>query len=144
MKNAITIFCLLLFVNAYAQHTLCSDVFEIQGSTTKFLNEQSIQCVALELPECPYNVENAKADILKESMSIVIHGGFVGFGNMDEHLTEQFQQKYHVQFVYLGCLRYWNTASEDTEGYNEVIFAHLEQQYGKIIRREFEQLWDDD
>lgn len=144
MKIAITNFCLLLFVNADAQDTIRSGVFEIQASKNEFFNDQAVQCVALELPECPYNVENAKEDILKESMSIVIHGGFVGFGNMDEHLTEQFQQKYHVQFVYLGCIRYWNTASEDTEGYNETIFAHLEQQCGKIVRSEFEQLWGDD
>jgi actin-related protein len=102
-----------------------------------------VYSISFELPDCPYNKINAQRDIEKDSMSIIIHGGFTGFGNMDERLSKEFQKKYNVKFVFLGCVRYWNTDSEDTDGYNELIFAHLERKYGSIVDSEYKHLWHD-
>jgi hypothetical protein len=145
MKNTIaTILFLFLAVSVNAQDSLRTEnsdtlKFEIKDLSKYF--DDSTFTITLELPECPYNKLNAKKDIEKDSMSVIIHGGFKGFGNIDENLCAEFQKKYNVKFVFLGCLRYWNTESEDTYGYNEIIFAHLERTYGAVVNTEFEQIW---
>ena len=145
MKNAtVTIVFLFFVVSVHAQDSLRienSDTlkFEIKDLSEYFVD--STFTVTFELPECPYNKSNAKNDIEKGSMSVIIHGGFTGFGDIDENLSAEFQKKYNVKFVYLGCLRYWNTESEDTYGYNEIIFAHLEKIYSSVVNTEFEQIW---
>lgn len=145
MKNTIATILLLFFaVSLNAQDSLRienSDTlkFEIKDLSEYFVD--SAFTITFELPECPYNKPNAKKDIEKDSISVIIHGGFTGFGNIDENLSAKFQKKYNLKFVYLGCLRYWNTESEDTYGYNEIIFVHLERKYGSIVNTEFEQIW---
>lgn len=145
MKNTIaTILFLFYSVTVNAQDSLRTEDSDTLKFDIKYWYEflaDSTFTSTFELPECPYNKSNAKKDIQKDSMSIIIHGGFTGFGNIDENLSDEFQKKYDVQFVYLGCLRYWNTESEDTYGYNEIIFAHLERIYGSIVNTEFKQIW---
>ncbi len=145
MKNTIaTILFLFFFVSVNAQDSLRTENSDTLKSEIKDLSEYFVDStftITFELPECPYNKSNAKKDIEKDSMSLIIHGGFTGFGNIDKNLSAEFQKKYNVNFVYLGCVRYWNTESEDTYGYNEIIFAHLERIYGSVVNTEFEQIW---
>lgn len=94
------------------------------------------------LPECPYTVENAIKDLKNDSMIIVIHGGFTGFGDIDEVRSQTFQKKYKVQFEYLGCIRSWDIEKEDTHGYNEIIFEYLTDKYGEVVHEEFKEIWN--
>lgn len=147
MKNTIVTILFLFFIaSVNAQDSLRTVNFDTLKFEIKDLSEyiiNSTNTVSFDLPECPYNKVNAQKDIEKDSMSVIIHGGFTGFGDMDENLSAEFQKKYNVEFVYLGCLRSWDMESEDTQGYNEVIFAHLERIYGSVVNTEFEDLWID-
>lgn len=75
-------------------------------------------------------------------MMIVIHGGLMGFGDMDEGRSQTFQKKYKVQFEYLGCIRSWDIEKEDTHGYNEKIFEYLTDKYGEVVRKDFKGIWN--
>lgn len=140
MKNTIVTILFLFFIaSVNAQDSLRTVNFDTLKFEIKDLSEyiiDSTNTVSFDLPECPYNKVNAQKDIEKDSMSVIIHGGFTGFGDMDENLSAEFQKKYNVEFVYLGCLRSWDMESEDTQGYNEVIFAHLERIYGSVVNTE--------
>lgn len=147
MKNTITaILFLFVLKSVNAQDSLQTtnkDTLQFGVVDLSAYNLDSLYKISYDLPESPYNKINAQRDIEKDSMSVIIHGGFLGFQPMDETLSAEFQKKYNVRFVYFGCLRYWNTESEDTDGYNEIIFAHLEKKYGRVVNTEFEQLWID-
>ena len=91
----------------------------------------------IQLPACPYTVENALKDIQENRLSIVISGGFQGFPAMDVANTEKFKQTYNVQFEYIGCLRSYDPEKEDIEGYNEIIYQHLDVIYGTKWRSDF-------
>jgi hypothetical protein len=145
MKNIIVTILFLIFLPCInAQDSLRivnNDTLKFEIKDLSLYTTDSVYSISFELPDCPYNKINAQRDIEKDSMSIIIHGGFTEFGNMDERLSKEFQKKYNVKFVFLGCVRYWNTDSEDTDGYNELIFAHLERKYGSIVDSEYKHLW---
>ncbi len=92
--------------------------------------------------ESPFTIENALNDIKQDSMKIVIHGGFQGFGDIDYNRSKQFETNYNVQLEYLGCIRLWDTKNEDTHGYNEKVFEHLTRKYGAKVRIEFKRIWN--
>jgi len=94
------------------------------------------------LPECPFTIENAITDIKNDSLKIVIHGGFVGFGDIDSIRSDNFQKKYNVTFKYVGCVRNWDEKNEDTHGYNDKIFEYLRRKYGKGMIKEFQSIWN--
>lgn len=113
------------------------DSFSFEGT---FQSVTLPEPISFELPPCPYTIEAAENDIAKDSMSIVIHGGFTGFGDINENLSEWFQKKYQVTFVYLGCIRSWDINTENTEGYNATIFNYLEHKYGSVVRADFDRI----
>ncbi len=91
--------------------------------------------------ECPYNINMAKKAIESNQLSIVIHGGIIGFPEANEKNKEKFLKKYNVQFDYLGCIRMWDVMEEDPHGYNETILEHLSKTVDKNVRKELEQIW---
>ncbi len=94
------------------------------------------------LGECPYNIKSAEKDIQKDSMAIIIHGGFLGFGDMDGTRVCEFQEKYNVEFVYVGCNILWDPSTEDTYGYNEVVFNYLAETCSPSVKEEYRKIWN--
>lgn len=90
--------------------------------------------------ESPYTLAKAKENIEKDSISIIIFCGFIGCPNFDIYKTIEFQDKYDVRFSYLGCVRYWSTTNEDTNGFNEITWDHLVKKYGNQIVDDFNSL----
>ncbi|AEA45830.1 hypothetical protein [Fluviicola taffensis] len=78
------------------------------------------------------NANGAKKDLKNEKTIIWFSGGFVGC-DFNSKADQEFQNKYHVQFISPGCCRF---GDEDPEAYNEVVFEYLDKKYGKGWRDE--------
>ncbi len=141
MKTVLLLFTVLTMHAVFCQDTTlvngCIPFNEYQG----FPIQPIIVTTTIQLPACPYTIENALEDIQENRLSIIISGGFQGFPEMDEAKTEKFKQTYNVQFEYIGCLRYYDPEKEDIEGYNETIYQHLDVIYGTKWRSDFTALF---
>jgi hypothetical protein len=135
MKKLFQIIALVLspVLSSFAQDTTCNVSFD---PTTMIVSIDPI-----ELPECPYTIENAEKNIENEFYSIVISGGFQGFPEMDSSRCALFQKKYNVSFSYEGCMRVYDITNEDFEGYNKTMFEALTLRYGAIVKTEFNALY---
>lgn len=76
--------------------------------------------------------KGARKDLKNGEALIWFPGGFVGC-DFSSEADQEFQNRYQVRFVSPGCCRW---GDEDPEGYNEVIFQHLDKKYGKGWRDE--------
>lgn len=107
MKNTIaTILFLFFAVSANAQDSLRtanSDTFKFEIKDFSEYMIDSTYTITLDLPECPYNKSNAKKDIEKDSMSVIIHGGYTGFGNIDENLSANFKRSTMLNLCIWGA-----------------------------------------
>jgi hypothetical protein len=78
------------------------------------------------------HAKGAKKDLKNGKPLIWFPGGIVGC-DFSSEADRKFQKKYRVRFVSPGCSR---CGDEDPEAYNEVIFQHMDQTYGKGWRNE--------
>ena len=83
--------------------------------------------------ESPYTPKGARKDIKAGKPTILFSGGFGGMPDFNSKEDKLFQKKYKVTFYSQGCVRMPN---DDEEGYNQVIFAYLDEKYGKDWRYE--------
>lgn len=139
----ITIIILLIStLNTVAQDALHVDSIRFKTPDLNNLLLETTTSITFILPQCPYNKTNALFDIENDTMSLLIHGGLMGFDDINNELSSQFQTNYKVTFVFLGCIRNWDIETEDTHGYNEIIFTHLQTKYGNAVKKEFDEIWN--
>lgn len=85
--------------------------------------------------ESLYNKKGAKRDIKANKMQVLFSSGPVGpaleFKSKED---KAFQKKYHVEFYTQGCSHFGE--KEDEKGYNQTIFAFLDEKYGQEWRFE--------
>lgn len=84
--------------------------------------------------ESEYNPEGAVRAIREGRMKILFSGGFGRMPDFENDRDLKFQNTYNIEFIFQGCLHLGE--NEDEEGYNRMIFAHLDKQFGRQWRNE--------
>ncbi|MCB9195065.1 MAG: hypothetical protein H6600_09405 [Flavobacteriales bacterium] len=143
MKDLSIILLLLIVLSASSQSTTDS-IIEINSDLLiidPIFLVNSNEIVIEKLPPSPYNINNAHKYIRNNNLTIVILGGFTGFGNIDQAKQKTFKDKYNVTFEYLGCVRYWDLEDEDIYGFNKTMFDFLSYKFETDVRKEFKQIW---
>ncbi|MFT5915370.1 MAG: hypothetical protein ACI81T_001871 [Bacteroidia bacterium] len=64
---------------------------------------------------------------------------FTGKSGLNEIRTKAFQEKYKVEFEYLG---WWNSKDEDVNGYNNTTLEYLVSTWGNVVKKEFEDMYE--
>jgi hypothetical protein len=77
------------------------------------------------------NKESALADLDKGEVKLFLPGGLLGAPKLSNDSI--FQEKYKLQFVFLGCTS-WQ--GDNFEEYNNETFKYLDNKYGKVWRKE--------
>lgn len=86
-------------------------------------------------PESDYNKKGAKKAVKNNKMQILFSSGPVGPAlEFKSKKDKEFQKKYHVEFYTQGCAHMGE--KEDEQGYNQTIFAYLDEKYGPEWRFE--------
>jgi hypothetical protein len=73
---------------------------------------------------------------------LVFSIAFTGKSGLNEIRTKAFQEKYKVEFEYLGCMRWWNSKDEDVNGYNNTTLEYLVSTWGNVVKKEFEDMYE--
>ena len=135
------------FLNTLTLLTILISVVEAQGQDTLQYKDSPLDLSIITLkhtlnyPDCPFTKENAIRDIKNDSVSLVIHGGFIGFQN-DSIKSDYFQARYNVSFYYQGCISEWKEGTCETYEYNEKILNYLVQKYGEQVRTAYKDIWN--
>lgn len=85
----------------------------------------------------PYTPENALLDIKNKKVKLLFPGGIGGNTDVTTNEAKAFSKKYKIELICQGCVRY---EGDDEEGYNQLVFAYLDQLYGNSWRNELPSL----
>lgn len=101
--------------------------FNFNNNLNLFMNPDTTLTITFPMR----NKEGAIADIEKGEIKLFLPGGLIGAPRLANDST--FQDKYQLQFIFLGCTRW---PSDNFEEYNKETFKYLDKKYGNEWRKE--------
>jgi hypothetical protein len=145
------------FIAAFGQQTNTLEVYDFNEKSVETFMETELKTepsvissqvfdtnmthIQFKLPSCPYTIENANKNIENDQFELVICGAFTGFPEEDQKKSEAFRKKYNISFCYVGCIRFYDPAGEDIDGFNKIMKNHLKSKYGSKCLAEYEAIF---